>query len=168
MVAQKSNRDQLWCRVAHISCQRTEQSALPRLLVHAPLYVEHANAKGSKLFEHSGRHVCQRKFNLWKQDDGVLILTNIAIPAAGAAVLDHCSCRLASGTYRNSLSKISKDRYIPTRRTTHLSAILFTKFRGNSDDQVGIGVGFATTTETGIIPGSLQAKRSASCVGNYQ
>ena len=40
-----------------------------------------------------------------KQVNDILILTNIAIAAAGAAVCDHCSSRLAFVAYLNGLRK---------------------------------------------------------------
>jgi len=62
--------------------------------------------------------------------------------------------------------KIDQDRYISTQRITHPSAILFTVIRGKSDDRVGLGIGFTTTTKARFEPGSLKAKTSASYVGN--
>ena len=99
----QSHRDHAWCRVAHISCQRTEQSAPPRQLVYAPAYPEHTNAERSKVLERSTRHVCQRISNERKEVNDILTLTNISIAAAGAAVSDKCSGHLAFVVYRNSL-----------------------------------------------------------------
>ena len=99
----QSHRDHVWCRVAHISCQRTEQSAPPRLLVYAPVYRDHPDARACKLIERSRRHVCQRISNEWKEVNDILTLTNISIAAAGAAVPDKCSGHLAFVVYRDSL-----------------------------------------------------------------
>jgi hypothetical protein len=129
--------------------------------------VEHTDAKGRKLLEHSRRHVCQRKSNEWKEVNDILILTNITIAAAGAAVCDYCRSRLAIAGYRNRLRK-DKDGYISIQRTTHPSAILFTEIRGKSDDMVGLGIGLTTATKARSKKGSLQAKRSASCIRNNE
>ena len=41
----------------------------------------------------------------WKEINHILILTNITIAAARAAIGDHCSSRLALVVYRNGLRK---------------------------------------------------------------
>jgi len=155
----------MMCCVAYISCQRTEQSASSRQLIYAPAYLEHTGAKGSKLLVHSRRHVCQRKPNEWKEVNDILILTNITLAAAGAGVCDYCRSRLAIAGYRNRLRK-DKDGYISIQRTTHPSAKFFTEIFGKSDDMVGRGIVFTTGTKARSKKGSLQAKRSASCVRN--
>lgn len=71
-----------------------------------------------------------------EQVNVILILTNIAIAAAGAAVGDPCSGCLAFVPYRDGLRKRHQDKYISTLRTTHLSTISVVEIRGKSDDRL--------------------------------
>jgi hypothetical protein len=99
-----------------------------------------------------------------KKVNDILILTNIAILAAGAAVGDHCTSRLAFVVYRNTLRKYIKTDIFRLKRTTHPSAVLFTEIRGKSDDRVSLSIGFTATTKARCKKGPLQAKTSPSWV----
>ena len=101
-----------------------------------------------------------------EQVDHILILTNVTIAAAGAAVDDPCSSRLAFVAYRNSLRKRYQDRYTSAEGATHPSTVFFTEIRRKSNDRVGLGIGSTTAAKARFKPGSLQDKRSASCVRN--
>ena len=102
MVAQ-SHRDHVWCR-AHLLPEDRTKRATMSTNISSSLCGAHRR-QGEKVVGTQQETCLPEKINEWKEVNNILILTNIAITTAGAAVCDHCRSRLAIAAYRNCLRK---------------------------------------------------------------
>jgi hypothetical protein len=95
-----------------------------------------------------------------------MTLTQIIRATADAAVNDLCGNCIAPVIYLNILQKDIKMGIFVLDELPHLIAVLsvglIIDLLGNGDDVLARGIGSTTITHARFIPGSLQAKRSAS------